>query len=175
MNCRHARSDLALVVGHDLTDTHRREELRRHVARCPGCRSHYKRLKESLRVLEDADRAPTYDAADSLWPELSSRIQRRSAAGSPSSRFNGWLPFVAVTAASALLVVMMDSRPAPQSPLPVAPVARDVFGPFRPIPHSGVYRDWQTAVSAPAAAPSTEVIEPAARRPETAPAAPGNF
>lgn len=175
MNCRHARSDLALWVGHDLTDTQRRDELRRHVARCPDCRSHYKRLKDSLRVLEDADRAPTYDSADSLWPELSSRIQRRAAQHGPVSRFNGWLPFVAVTAASALLVVMMETRPTPQHSFPVAPISRDVFGgPFRPIPTSDTWRTWQSPTTAPLV--ENEVVEPAPDTPsETAPPAPESF
>jgi hypothetical protein len=178
MNCRHARSDLALWVGHDLTDTQRRDELRRHVARCPDCRSHYKRLKDSLRILEDADRAPTYDAADSLWPELSSRIQRRAAQHGPSSRFNGWLPFVAVTAASALLVVMMETRPASQSSYPIAPISRDVFGgPGAPtIPISDPYRWHPSATTVPPAATPLERDEPAPdRRSEAVPADPDSF
>jgi hypothetical protein len=108
MNCRQARIDLALCVGEDLPDAARRESLRQHVAQCPGCRAHYKRLRGTLRVLESSDRDRTYDVGGSLWPQLSNRIRRLEESPGPSSRFNGWLPFVAVTAACAMLVVVMD-------------------------------------------------------------------
>jgi hypothetical protein len=178
MNCRHARSDLALWVGQDLTDKQRRDELRRHVARCPECRSHYKRLKDSLRVLEDADRSPTYEAADSLWPELSNRIQRRAAQHGPASRFNGWLPFVAVTAASALLVVAMETRPAPQPSFSVAPIPRDFFSaPFvQPVPIQDPYGTWQPSVTIPPAASPIVETEPAPEKTsETPPHEPDSF
>lgn len=123
MNCRQAKSDIALFIGDDLPDRSRREELRRHVSACPGCRKHYKRLKGTLRVLEHADREPTYDAADSVWPELSRRIEVQSRSGGRRARFNGWFPFVAMTAACVALVVTMnpdgarglpDAHPIPQ-------------------------------------------------------------
>lgn len=125
MNCRQARIDLALCVGEDLPEAARRESLRQHVAQCPGCRAHYKRLRGMLRVLEATDRDRTFDVGDSLWPQLSNRIRRLEESPAPSSRFNGWLPFVAVTAACAMLVVVMDVR-APSSPTQEA-VARDMF------------------------------------------------
>lgn len=128
MNCRQARIDLALCVGEDLPDAARRESLRQHVAHCPGCRAHYKRLRGTLRVLESSDRDRTYDVGGSLWPQLSNRIRRLEEAPQPASRFNGWLPFVAVTAACAMLVVAMDLQgPAPAQPHGVRPIARDMF------------------------------------------------
>ncbi|MBL8849286.1 MAG: hypothetical protein JNG89_06360 [Planctomycetaceae bacterium] len=114
MNCRQARIDLALCVGEDLPEAARRESLRQHVAQCPGCRAHYKRLRGMQRVLESSDRNRTYDVGGSLWPQLSNRIRRLDESPGPASRFNGWLPFVAVTAACAMLVVVMDLR-APSS------------------------------------------------------------
>src|SRR5262245_62033003 len=108
MNCRQARIDLALCVGEDLPEAARRESLRQHVAQCPGCRAHYKRLRGTLQMLESSDRDRTYDVGGSLWPQLSSRIRRLEETPVPPSRLNGWLPFVAVTAACALLVVVID-------------------------------------------------------------------
>jgi hypothetical protein len=110
MNCRQARIDLALCVGEDLPEAARRESLRQHVAQCPGCRAHYKRLRGMQRVLESSDHDRTYDVGGSLWPALSNRIRRLEESPGPTSRFNGWLPFVAVTAACAMLVVVMDLR-----------------------------------------------------------------
>ena len=138
MNCRQARIDLALCVGEDLPEAARRESLRQHVAQCPGCRAHYKRLRGMLRVLEATDHDRTYDVGDSLWPQLSNRIRRLEESPGPSSRFNGWLPFVAVTAACALLVVVMDVRAPTASTSPsTQSIARDIFsGPslFRGLP-----------------------------------------
>jgi len=128
MNCRQARIDLALCVGEDLPDAARRESLRQHTAQCPGCRAHYKRLRSTLRVLESSDRDRTYDVGGSLWPQVSHRIRRMEEAPGPASRFNGWLPFVAVTAACAMLIVVMDVRnPVPSHAPSTKTVARDMI------------------------------------------------
>lgn len=176
MNCRHARSDLALWVGRDLTDTQRREELRRHVSHCPECRSHFARLKQTLRVLEQADETPTYDAAASLWPELSGRIQHRAASRGPTSRFNGWFPFVAMTAACALLVVVMETRPA-QRPTPaISPIPRDFLIPWRPVPSYEPVRHWQPPGTAPTLDESPAIVNPEPEsNSETARGAPSGF
>jgi hypothetical protein len=132
MNCRQAKSDIALWIGDDLPDRARREELRRHVSACSACRKHFKRLKGTLRVLEHADREQTYDASDSVWPELSRRIDVQSQSGGRRARFNGWFPFVAMTAACVALLVTMN----PHGTMPVdsvdAPMSRGVldFPPF---------------------------------------------
>jgi hypothetical protein len=133
MNCRQARIDLALCVGEDLPEAARRESLRQHVAQCPGCRAHYKRLRGTLQVLESSDRDRTYDVGGSLWPQLSHRIRRLEESPVPPSRLNGWLPFVAVTAACALLVVVIDVQtpPGPRAPS-TQNVARDI------LPHAWV-------------------------------------
>src|SRR3954465_7883071 len=128
MNCRQARIELALCVGDDLPDAARGENRRRHGGQCPGCRAHYKRLRGTLQVLESSDGDRTYDVGGSLWPQLSQRIRRMEETPEPSARFNGWLPFVAVTAACALLVVVMDLQTPTSSPTPNTrgAVARDV-------------------------------------------------
>jgi len=128
MNCRQARIDLALCVGEDLPEAARRESLRQHVAQCPGCRAHYKRLRGTLQMLEASDRDRTYDVGGSLWPQLSNRIRRLEEAPAPPSRLNGWLPFVAVTAACALLVAVIEVQSPSGSRAPSAPnVARDIL------------------------------------------------
>jgi predicted anti-sigma-YlaC factor YlaD len=126
MNCRQAKADIALWIGEDLPEPQHREELRRHVAACPECRAHYKRMKRTIAVLEHADRAATYDSGDSLWPELSRRIARRPE--SAPSRFNGWLPFTAMTAACLALVVVMESRPT--NPVHHTPISRSAWPTF---------------------------------------------
>ncbi|REJ90164.1 MAG: hypothetical protein DWQ34_17945 [Planctomycetota bacterium] len=123
MNCRQAKSTIALWVGEDLSDRQQREELKRHLAACPACRTHYRRLKKTFRVLENADRDPTYDASDSLWPELANRIQEQQSSRFSKSRFNGWPPFVAMTAACALLIVAMQWQTPPATTVPARPAA----------------------------------------------------
>lgn len=127
MNCRQAKSDIALWIGGDLPDRARREELRRHVSACPGCRKYYKRLKGTLRVLEHADREQTYDASDSVWPELSRRIERQSQSGGRRARFNGWFPFVAMTAACIALVVTMNPHETPMMDSADSPMSQGVL------------------------------------------------
>lgn len=134
MNCRQAKADIALWIGEDLADRGRREELRRHVSRCAGCRQHYRRLKGTLQVLEHADREQTYDVSDSVWPELARRIEQQSDPGSRRARFNGWFPFVAMTAACVALVVVMETQGPTTERLGGDPVQHSVFdfGPLFP-------------------------------------------
>lgn len=127
MNCRQAKADIALWIGEDLPDRDRREELRRHVSACAGCRKHYKRLKGTLQVLEHADRERTYDVSDSVWPELARRIEQHSESRSRGARFNGWLPFVAVTVACVALVVVMETQHRPAPDLSSDPMPSGVF------------------------------------------------
>jgi hypothetical protein len=132
MNCRQAKADIALWIGEDLPDRSRREELRRHVSACSGCRTHYKQLKGTLQVLEHADREQTYDVSDSVWPELARRIEQQSQPGSRPARFNGWLPFVAMTAACVALVVVMETQGPRARNLGSDPVRTGVFD-FSPL------------------------------------------
>jgi hypothetical protein len=134
MNCRQAKADIALWIGEDLPDRDRREELRRHVSACASCRQHYRRLKGTLQVLEHADREQTYDVSDSVWPALSQRIEQQAESGLRRARFNGWLPFVAMTAACVALVVVMETQGPPAQSLDSNPLPGSVFdfGPLFP-------------------------------------------
>jgi hypothetical protein len=134
MNCRQAQQDIALLVGHDLDDPRERDDVKRHVATCPDCRRYFRRMKDTLKVLGQADAPQTYTATGSLWPVLSRRINDRRREG-PRSRFNGWAPFVAMTAACLLMmfVISHPQEPAPGRLMgpptakgPVLPVMRDM-------------------------------------------------
>jgi hypothetical protein len=116
MNCRQAKLDIALWIGEDLTDGGAREELRRHVGACPPCRAHYRRMKKTIGVLEHADREATYESSDSVWPELAKRLDQRARRPMQGHRFNGWLPFAAMTVACLLLVFVMANPTSPTSP-----------------------------------------------------------
>jgi hypothetical protein len=132
MNCRQAQQDIALFVGHDLDDPRERDDVKRHVATCPDCREHYRRLKGTLKVLSHADAPETYTTTGSLWPELAGRINNRRPSG-PRGRFNGWAPFVAMTAACLMLVVVVNEPANPTGTMgpptakgPTVPVFHDV-------------------------------------------------
>ena len=109
MNCKQAQRDIALWVGQDLDDHCERDEVRRHVSSCPDCREHYRRMKSALKVLDRAEAPETYVATGSLWPELAARMNDRQPQ-TPSGRFNGWMPFVAMTAACLLLMFVVNEQ-----------------------------------------------------------------
>ncbi len=82
MNCRKARSQIALWIGDDLEEPIRLE-IERHLAFCPDCRDHWKRMKVSLQVLHDSGEFMLETPCDSVWPGLATRLQsvdRRSQA-----------------------------------------------------------------------------------------------
>ena len=106
MNCKLARTDIALWIGNDLDEASERT-LERHVAACPHCREYARTLRNGLAALrEPADEA---DASfRSLWP----RMKVRLAALEDSrhlERFNGWLPALTVAAACVVTILMLDA------------------------------------------------------------------
>jgi hypothetical protein len=115
MNCKSARSAIALWVGNDL-DEQAEPALRQHVAQCSQCRCFRRELERSIQVLQEADgsaenapRSP--DLQDSLWPELDVRIAARQSA--VTGRFNGWLPALAVSAACLMILAFSKNTPSP--------------------------------------------------------------
>ena len=133
MNCKQAQRDIALWAGHDLDDAAQKEAVRRHVSGCPCCRTHYKQMKHTLNVLERAERPATYVSGDSLWPELAARIshsQQQSARPRNSNRFNGWMPFIAMTAACFILLLVVNEQPQPpEGNIPRGMVPAPVYSP----------------------------------------------
>ncbi|QDU37614.1 hypothetical protein Mal4_19290 [Maioricimonas rarisocia] len=106
MNCREARTDIPLWLGHDLDDASRCEVLRRHVATCPDCRKYCKKVQSALSMLEQADSESTYISSDSLWPQLSERLETSKSSRSKNVS-EKWLPAIAMTAACSLLLVVI--------------------------------------------------------------------
>lgn len=124
MNCRQAKSELALWVGGDLTESSALE-LERHVAVCPSCRTLREGLSTSHTALQAVAAAPAVSPArdesmrreanrprpasdSSIWPAVSARISRSEQ--SRSQRFNGWVPAMAVSAACvAILFVAVQN------------------------------------------------------------------
>ncbi|MGD9854226.1 MAG: anti-sigma factor [Planctomycetaceae bacterium] len=114
MNCKQAQREIALWAGHDLDDASQKESVRRHVTGCPCCRAHYQRMKRTLHVLERAERPVTYVTGDSLWPVLASRIshaQQRASTPRNTRPLRSWMPFVAMTAAGFILLLVLNEQP----------------------------------------------------------------
>lgn len=132
MNCKQAQQDIALLVGHDLDDPLDRDDVKRHVATCPDCRQYFRRMKGALKVLSQADAPETYKSTGSLWPELASRIHDRRLNG-PRGRFNGWAPFVAMTAACLVLMVVVNEPQQTSSPLGPPTVRGPALPVFQPV------------------------------------------
>jgi len=114
MNCRRVRPNIALLIGNDLDDQSGRD-VRRHLAICPQCREYARALRTSLQVLEQSERTPAGQMHDSVWPDLSKRLQRENS-GQRQERFNGWMPALAVVVACVTLVVI-SSNTTPQGPV----------------------------------------------------------
>ena len=113
MNCKQARANIALWVGHDL-DEATCHLLERHLATCPPCRDHRGRMQTGLTVLTEMKCGDTVASADSVWPAVSSRLSACDAA-LRAPRFNGWDPAIAV--AGIFLAIVSIARtpdPAPQ-------------------------------------------------------------
>lgn len=128
MNCRESKVAIALHLGHDDSDPSDWEQARRHASICDDCHQHYKNVKKSMAVLEQADVERTYDVQESLWPEIESRLsglpgQKRDETGRSRA------PFISLTVA-CLLFLMVWANP-PQEPDPNRPhnqAGRSVLG-----------------------------------------------
>ncbi|MCA9080059.1 MAG: hypothetical protein KDA58_05840, partial [Planctomycetaceae bacterium] len=106
MNCREARTEIALLVGNDLEDASARELLRQHVSGCPECRQYYRQMKQSFKVLEQADKSETYETRESLWPAVSQRLKHRRPEA-PSRR--QWWPIATFLAACVVVVAIINA------------------------------------------------------------------
>jgi hypothetical protein len=129
MNCRDCKTEIALHVGHDEVDPDRWEEVRRHVSTCVSCRVHYKRMKSALGVLEQADAASTYETRDSLWPELSARLDAPPPRKGPRDR-GRWLPYASFAVACLLFIVIWGFQPQAE----VNPMGPPTFRGISPLP-----------------------------------------
>lgn len=102
MDCRRAKTGLALWVGEDLPDAAEVAALRRHVSRCPSCARYLSQLQASQEALRAAQSGPPAFVT-SIWPQVKSEIVRHEKQ-KRQERFNGWIPAVAMAAAVLMIV-----------------------------------------------------------------------
>lgn len=102
MDCRRAKTGLALWVGEDLPDATEAAALRRHVSRCASCARYLTQLQASQDALRVAQSGPPAFVT-SIWPQVKSEIVRHEKQ-KRHDRFNGWIPAVAMAAAVLMIV-----------------------------------------------------------------------
>jgi hypothetical protein len=107
MNCKQAKTQLALLIGNDLEPC-ALQEVRNHLAECVGCRQHLKQLSSALEVLQSPPRSwnPEHE---SVWPKLSARLASPTADQKPH-RLSGWAPSLAVAAACLGMFWVVSSQ-----------------------------------------------------------------
>lgn len=108
MNCKRTRLDIALMVGDDL-DEGAEAAVRRHVAACPDCCEHLRRMQRSLGVLHEPNDIVANELSESVWPALAAKLPGREAGG--QSGFNGWVPATALAAACLAVVMFVRNGP----------------------------------------------------------------
>ena len=127
MNCKRAKSRIALFVGDDL-DIASKKELKAHLSACSPCRQYWQEMKSSLRVLHDPAGDVSDSPSDSVWPRVASRLPRR-APRQGHSRFHGWIAASSVVAACCVLVAYGITYQSPNTTHTLN-VPGDVFGGF---------------------------------------------
>ena len=112
MNCNEAQHELALASGQDL-DPQNQDALNRHLAVCPECREHWRNLRDSTDVLQQASASGEH-LGPSLWPDLEARLNGRKhlVAESAGGTASGWLPVIAMALATAATIAFALSTPA---------------------------------------------------------------
>lgn len=158
MNCKQAKSQIALWVGNDLDEADL-PELKRHVAQCVCCEGYCAQMQAGLDVLQQADEMPHLPMQGSLWPRVAASIHARGL--SPRAhRFNGWVPAAAVAAACVAILLSALQRPVERRP---EAILTDVFGtlegqgganvsPFVIDQNGRIFRDsWQNLPQNPSA------------------------
>ena len=107
MNCKQAKTQVALLIGNDLEPA-ALQEVRNHLGQCVGCRQHFERLSSCLEVLQTPPRSWNADD-ESLWPKLSARLASPNAGQKPH-RLSGWAPTLAVAAACTAMFWVASSH-----------------------------------------------------------------
>lgn len=123
MNCRSVLRLLALYLGKDSCDKEVMDEIRKHLASCPKCRSRYRQLKEAMGVLQDRDSSSgTYETSESIWSEVQSRLNQPRNVLSVRKTRRRSAPVAMAAAACLLIVVTLNytlPEPRPSSGTPV--------------------------------------------------------
>ena len=110
MNCKRAKTEIALWAGGDLEPESARS-LQRHLAICPRCREHRDNLQHSLQLLQETQSATVTETRESIWPALARHLPTHDEIRR-AERLNRWLPAAAALVASlALIAFTADRRP----------------------------------------------------------------
>ena len=118
MNCKRARSEIALWVGNDL-DEEAEAKLEQHLAECHHCRKYLREMQASLSTLREPNHDSYRSQFDSVWPRLSTQLPSREKIRR-AERFNGWLPAATVVAACLMMATFSMMNPPGESSAPGA-------------------------------------------------------
>lgn len=109
MNCKQAKTKVALLIGNDLDPTATRD-VRQHLNECGSCRQHLQRLSACLERLQVPSPSDSWSPeSESLWPGVLSRLGSESASQRPH-RLSGWAPTLAVAAACTAMFWVASSQ-----------------------------------------------------------------
>lgn len=117
MKCKRAKQEMALCAGRDL-DPVTEQELRRHLANCPGCHEQWNRICSTTSVLQQAGFEAAEMPAPQLWPSVSRNLRevpRRPARSESFSFSNALVPLVAV---ASLILAVVSIRHSLRNPPP---------------------------------------------------------
>jgi hypothetical protein len=115
MDCKFARSELALRVGLDHNPQYE-QQVERHLASCPQCRTFSQNLKSSTAILQKVATHSEEVACESVWPQVRNHlsVRRETVVARESvsrSHVAGWFPVGALAAACLALIVFSSSPP----------------------------------------------------------------
>lgn len=108
MDCRRAKAEIALWVRQDC-DRVAELHLEQHLTRCPNCREYRQRIQHTLETVQDVMTEPGGDPVHSLWPRVAARLDAYEES-LRRSRFNGWVPALAMAAASVMIFVLATDQ-----------------------------------------------------------------
>ncbi len=142
MNCKRARSLIALWVGDDV-DPSDEQTLKQHVVHCEECQTHFARMKASMTVLQQFDGGPGRGLDNSVWPDVSHRIESQSKAASRHAPARGriWVPTLAVAAALVVMVSFSIAPVVPPGDLSSEVITRASYGEIDGRLNDAVYPD----------------------------------
>ncbi len=106
MNCRLARTKIALWVGHDL-DHSAVKELLVLCAECSHCSDFWLKMKSKIVVLQESGSVLETSCYESIWPSLAAKLSYTEPV-SRGSRLNDWMTAVAIVAACLLVAIFSD-------------------------------------------------------------------
>jgi len=111
MNCKDAKSFIALWVGQDLDDSEL-EALQPHLAECRDCAAHWDEMKSSMNVLQQVSNEVLTKAVHrSLWPKVAASISSRKHTAHSTVQNTGrrrWAPAIAVCAACLAVAAFVN-------------------------------------------------------------------